>query len=378
MAALKRREEMERLKKTVVYQPVQESLEKELKKSPAPTGAVADVDLSTIYDKKDSKEQSNGSLGLYSTPEPQAPKPTPEQEPKSSPESVLKPMFNYAKAIGVQSGMESTEWRSISFVPNNLVNVVMASNGDFNPGVQRIKDAVDVDSSGTTTLNAFSAASPGCINGAKPLVTKSIDCIPQSNLTPPGGSDSLMNEVKTYNLKNAGELGSSENAQLHVSLVSPTNSDGPSSFLTKPTGSTRVAENASNEVMKNMRDGYSEAVPVRGIAGYAGSSGALNISVVDSASISGPEAASLSITSIDSASEGTGQPSGIPSSGPMKLKTVNARVKRTLSKVSLGRSVRRASSSTVVRTQTPVLVVWLRNWVRQALSNVKGCCRAPA
>lgn len=364
LAALKRRAEVERLAKTVVFQPVQESL-LELKQSPILVEANADVDVSTAYEKGVSKTQPNRSLGLDSSPT----SPAPEQEPEPSPKSVLRPVFDYKKAIGLQSGLESMERRSIVLIPENLVTEVAASNGNVNSGVQRTEDVVEVDAFGTTKLDASSPASSGCLDGSCPLATKSVHDITQSNLPPAGEADSLMNEAKPYNIENGAEVGPPENAQLHVLSVSSTCSDGPVSLVkTKPQCNTPMAENLNYEVEAKNRDSNSEAETVSESAENAGSSGA---SVLNISPVTELEAAA---SSIESPSKKPGQPSAISFSGSVTWKAVKARVKRTSPNFFYRRSSRSASGRTgVAVTPPPVPVVWLQDWVRTGLSNIKGC-----
>lgn len=342
---------------------------------------IAEVGLSTTFDRKDSKEPPNMSLGFDSSPKFPAAKPESAQASTPRPKPAPKLMFNYAKAIGMQSGSKTTERRSNLVVPDN------SSNGDLNSGGGTIKEgAEDIGSE----VNSSSVTPPGSRDvRASPLVSKSVDSIPQSIPIPPGGSDSLTNngDVNSKVLtekkcaEEAGEVCSSETAKIDASLVLPTSTDGAASFLEKPTDSTPLTENLINAVKANNDDRNSEGQTVSESAGNTssevGSTGTskLDPSIVDASPSIGHEAASMG----NSASKATLPLSGVSSSGLTSLKIVKARLKRSFSKALPTQSSRRTSSRSVAaRTKPLVPVVWLQGCVRKALSKVKGCFDAPA
>lgn len=362
VAALKRKEEAERLKKTVIVQPV--TPEKELKKSLIPTVAITEVDVSTTGDKNDLKEPAHGPLDdrkdstiagdkkdatttlKKSTPKPPAPK----------------PMFNYAKAIGMPPGAKKTVKKPSAAVSDSSSIEPKADTSDVSSGEVVFSEASKLDAS---------VEAPRSGDGDVPLVTKAT---PLGSLIPAGKSDNVSNEVKA----NKGEV----NSEVQTGRVSSENADelrdtklgGAAPLETRPADSVAqsnlpptevesgVAENLTSEAEEANKDGTdSEAQAVRESAEEVGTK--LESSAVES----------LMIAPAGNASRGQVLQLSIRSfpSGPISLK---ARVKRTLSRVSSRRSSSRvARSDSLTRTPPPVPVVWVQEAVRRALSNVKEC-----
>jgi hypothetical protein len=363
--ALKRKEEAERLKKIVIVQPV--TPEKELKKSPIPTVAITEVDVSTTGDKKDLKEPAHGSLDdrKDSTITGDKKDATTTLKKSTSKPPAPKPMFNYAKAIGMPPSAKKTVKKPSAAVSDSSSIEPKADTGDVSSGEVALSEntSVEVPRSG---------------DGDAPLVTKAT---PQGSLMPAGKSDNVSNEVKANNgdVNSEGQTGrvSSENAD----ELGDTKLDGAAPLETKPADSVNqsnlpptevesgVAENLTSEAEEANKDGTdSEAQAVRESAEEVGSSGN---STLESSAVE-----SLMIAPAGNAPRGQVLQLSIRSfpSGPISLKSMKARVKRTLSRVSSRRSSSRvARSDSLTRTPPPVPVVWVQEAVRRALSNVKEC-----
>ena len=379
---MKRKEESERLKKMVIVQPV--TPEKELKKSPVSTVAITEVDISTTGDKKDSKESAHVSLGDRKdltllvdkkdsavsgdktdstiigdkkdattlgdkkTPTPKRPAP--------------KPMFNYAKAIGMPPSAKKIAKKPSAAVSDSSVTEVMADNCDVSSGEQTVrenaKDVEEAISSETTKLDA-SVEAPIRGDAAASLVTKAVESSPQGGRTPAGESGNV-NYIAEEPLE-----------------TKPADSVARSS--PPPTEAEPGApENLSNEVGDADKDGMaSKPQAGRENVEYleevvSSRNSKLDSSTVDASPSSGHESTSL-MASTDSASREHLQLTR-SSSVSITLKFVKARVKRTLSRVASRRSSSRVSrSDSLSRTPPPVPVVWVQECVKRALSNVKGC-----
>jgi len=366
---LKRREEAERLKNTVVFQPIQDSPEKVLKDFPVSAPVIAEIDLPTTFARMDSKESPNVSLGFDASPKLPVAKPEPEQASTPEPKLAPKLMFNYAKAIGMQSASRSADRRSNLVVPDN------SSNGDLDSWVGTVKE----DAKYTGEVD-----SPDSRDRGGSLVKKPVDSVPLSFSIPSGGSDILANngginsEVRARRkcFEEAGEaVGLSESAKPDASLLLPSVTDGAASSVKEPVDSSPSTQNLMNADKVNNGDRNSEGQIVSaGNTREVGSSGTSNLdpSVVDPSPSIGHEAASMG-------SRATLQLSGIFSSRTRSLIIVKARLKRSLSKALPSRSSRRTSSSSVVaRTEPLVPVVGLQDRVRKAVSNAKGCFGARA
>ncbi|KAG0565954.1 hypothetical protein KC19_7G026600 [Ceratodon purpureus] len=434
VAALKRKEEAERLKKTVVLLPV--TPEKQPKVSPVTTVAITEVDVATTRDKKDLKELANGSLNVRSDSTILGDKkdsalfgdkkdPTVLGGDKDSTKAVdkkdstilvdktdttitsdnkdalgdkenstpkrpaPKPMFNYSKAIGVPASAKKTVKKPSASVSDSSTNELKADNDDVSSGVQLVREStknadLELVSSETTKLDA-SVKAPSSGDSTVVSVTKTVESTPQGSLIPAAEVDTVSSDFKSTNGGMNSELQNGRESLENTEDLGNKKLDGAVLLKTKPVDSVAqanpprsgvesgVPENSTSEVGKIDKDGMdSEGQAARGSAEKVSTSrtSKLDFPAEDASPSSEHESSSLMVVSEDSAPH-LQVALRSSSSG---LKTVKARVKSTLSRVSSRRSSSRvASSNSLTRNPVPVPVVWVQEVVRRALSNVKGC-----